>query len=104
MFKAERHLCEADVEVDVVEWWAHRKEKFAILSLLAPLYLIPSASTAAVEKLFSIAGRVCRPYRAQLTPNALSLLVTLKHQRVALKRLQSAKQERRTACAKQLIV
>lgn len=84
MFKAERQLCEADVEVDVVEWWAHRKEKFPILSLLAPLYLIPSVSTAEVERLFSIVGR------ARLTPNTLSLLVTLKHRRVALKRLQSA--------------
>ena len=53
--------------------------KFPLMSQLAMIYLLPPASTADVERLFSVAGRICRPHRSKSSPQSIELLETLKY-------------------------
>ena len=46
------------------------------------------ASTAAVERLFSVAGRICCPHRTRFNPDAIELLMTLKYRLLSEKRFE----------------
>ena len=79
LFKAEARAMQGIISIDPIKWWMHNSTKFPLMSQLAMVYLLPPASTADVERLFSVAGRICRPHRSRLSPESIELLVTLKH-------------------------
>ena len=68
---------DGELSVDVAAWWALRQDLLPLLSMLAPIYLVAPASTAAAGRAFSIAGRIARPVRASLTPKSIAVLTEL---------------------------
>ena len=52
---------------DVLAYWKDHRETFPTLAKLAQKYLSVPASSAPVERIFSIAGKVFRPDRCRLT-------------------------------------
>ena len=59
-------------------WWFEHEEQFPRLAKLFPVYWSVS-STATVERLFSIASRLCRPARAKMSAELLEALVVVKY-------------------------
>ena len=68
-----------DIDIDPQVWWSANGKQIPILFKLSQIYLIPTPSIAENERLFSIATRICAPYRAMLSGETIELLVTLKH-------------------------
>ena len=52
---------------ELLAFWKLRQEQFPTLVQLLPLYLTIQASSAPVERLFSVAGKVFHPDRCRLT-------------------------------------
>ena len=86
LFKAEARNLDGILELDPITWWERNSDKLPLMAKLARVYLLSPASTADVERLFSIAGRVCRPHRSRLNPKTIELLVTLKYRLLTEKR------------------
>ena len=86
MFKAEARGMKGIIELDPVRCWIRNSSEMPLMSKLAMIYLLPPASIADVERLFSVAGRICRPHRSRLNPQTIDLLVTLKHRMLSKKR------------------
>ena len=77
LFRAEARIMQGIIELDPVRWLIRNSSKFPLMSKLAMVYLLAPASTADVERLFSVAGRICHPHLTGLNPNTTELLVTL---------------------------
>ena len=58
-------------------WWKEHAAQFPYLSQLARRYLAMPATSASVERLFSVAGQVVTAKRASLDPETVTLLVFL---------------------------
>ena len=58
--------------------WKENENKFPILAKLKTKYVSVPASSAPVERLFSIAGKVFRPYRICMKDEAFETLMMLK--------------------------
>ena len=65
-------------ESDPLEYWKENNKKFSQLAKLAPNYLCIPASSAPVESLFRIAGKVFRPKQCRLTDNLFQKLMFIK--------------------------
>ena len=78
-YKNEARSVSDDIEANSQLWWAMHSNKFPTLYKLAKIYLIPTPSIAENERLFSIATRICSPFRSRLTGETIELLVTPKH-------------------------
>ena len=63
---------------DVLAYWKTNQYKFPILAKIACQYLAIPASSAPVERLFSIAGKVFRPDRCSLTDKNFEKLMFIK--------------------------
>ena len=61
----------------VLLWWKEHAAQFPYLSQLARRYLAMPATSASVERLFSVAGQVVTAKRANLDPKTVTLLVFL---------------------------
>ena len=61
---------------DPLDYW--KQSSFPILSKLAQHYLSIPASSAPVERLFSIAGKIYRPDRCSLSDSVFQKLITIK--------------------------
>ena len=66
-----------DGDDDPLEWWRIRGRDFPLLSQFARRYLAIQASSAPSERLFSKAGQIVTPQRAQLKPDKANVLVFL---------------------------
>ena len=66
-----------DVHSPILMWWKKHAARFPYLSQLARRYLAMSATSASVERLFSVAGQVITAKRANLHPSTVTLLVFL---------------------------
>lgn len=54
------------------------EDKFPILAKLAKIYLNVPATSAPVERLFSIAGKIFRPDRCRLNDSTFQMLMMIK--------------------------
>ena len=66
-----------DGDEDPLKWWKRNEPDFPLLSQLAKRYLAIQASSSPSERLFSKAGLVITPARAQLKPEKVDMLVFL---------------------------
>ena len=64
LFRAEARMIHGIIDVDPARWWVRNSSKFPLMSQLSMIYLLAPASTSDVERLFSVAGRICRPHRS----------------------------------------
>ena len=74
------YLTEADEDpkCDIMKYWDLNSNKFPTLSKLAKTYLALPASSAPVERLFSIAGKIFRAERCLLSDKNFEALMFLK--------------------------
>lgn len=61
--------------MDPLAFWREHAHKFPSLASIAPGYLSIPASSAPVERLFSIAGKVFRPERCELADSTFETLM-----------------------------
>ena len=66
-----------DEKANILMWWKKHAVRFPYLSRLARRYLAMPATSASVERLFSVAGQVVSAKRARLDPSTVTLLVFL---------------------------
>jgi hypothetical protein len=67
-----------DVKANILMWWKVHAVRFPYLSRLARRYLAMPATSASVERLFSVSGQVVvTAKRARLDPSTVTLLVFL---------------------------
>ena len=66
-----------DVKANILMWWKLHAMRFPYLSRLARRYLAMPATSASVERLFSVSGQVVTAKRARLDPSTVTLLVFL---------------------------
>ena len=64
--------------VDKMTWWKDNSREYPVLFQLAQLVLWQPSSTACVERLFSLCGRLNRPARNQLAQEIFEYMVLLK--------------------------
>ena len=68
-------LSQEDLNCNILEWWASREECFPNLSRMARQYLGIPSSSAAVERLFSAAGRDFSHLRHNMKASTLENLM-----------------------------
>ena len=68
---------ELGMKANILMWWKKYAVRFPYLSRLARRYLAMPATSASVERLFSVAGQVVSAKRARLDPSTVTLLVFL---------------------------
>lgn len=64
--------------MDPLKYWEQNTDKFPILAKLARTYLTIPATSAPVERLFSIAGKFFRPDRCRLSDSTFQMLMMIK--------------------------
>ena len=65
-------------EADVLAFWKFKECEFQTLSKIAQRYLSVPASSAPVERLFSVSGKFFRPDRCSLNDEVFHKLITVK--------------------------
>ena len=63
---------------DLLEWWKANEKRFPILSKIARQYHAIPASSAPIERVFSISTRVVTASRTNLKPELIEKLMMLK--------------------------
>ncbi|XP_028408650.1 zinc finger BED domain-containing protein 1-like [Dendronephthya gigantea] len=66
-----------DGDENPLEWWRRNEREFPLLSQLGKKYLCIQASSSPSERLFSKAGLIATPARANLKPEKVDMLVFL---------------------------
>ncbi|RLU25470.1 hypothetical protein DMN91_002148 [Ooceraea biroi] len=64
-------------DLDHLEWWKTRADKFPALAILAKKYLCIPATSASAERTFSTAGNIVTSKRNCLSPENVNMLVFL---------------------------
>lgn len=72
------YLDEPDTDESVLSFWRLRDERYPRLARLAAKFLSIPASSAPVERLFSVAGKVFRPERCRLTDKRFAQLMFIR--------------------------
>ena len=67
-----------DMSSDSLEFWKAQQSNFPVLSTIAARYLAIPASSALVERLFSIAGKLFRPERCLMKDQTFERLMMIK--------------------------
>jgi len=80
----------AEVVASPLEYWKNKAKKWPVISSMAKYYLAIPASSAGVERVFSIAGALGRARRARLVGKNMGCMIMLREYRKPqlLKRLQ----------------
>ena len=67
-----------DAQKSSLEWWKHHESQFPLLAkLVKVVFPVPAASSKS-ERVFSVAGNVVTPKRANLNPEKVEDLVVVK--------------------------
>ncbi|KAK3873511.1 hypothetical protein Pcinc_021479 [Petrolisthes cinctipes] len=66
-------------DTDPLRYWEQNKVSMPTLTKLAMKYLVVPATSASVEWVFSVAGRIFRPDRCQLSYKTFQSLVFIKY-------------------------
>lgn len=69
----------AEVEVDPLKWWATHHASYPKLAKLARQLLAVPASSAACERIFSVANSFCNKSRSNLRAETVEALILLRH-------------------------
>ena len=72
------YLSESCEQVDPLQYWKQHRDKSPNLANLAKKYLCIPATSAPVERLFSIAGKFFRSERCRLSDKTFEMLMTIK--------------------------
>ena len=67
-----------DMTSDPLQYWKEQQTNFPHLTALALKYLAIPASSAPVERLFSIAGKIFRPERCSMSDTTFEKLMMIK--------------------------
>lgn len=67
-----------DMDSNPLEYWSINCIKYPVLAKLASKYLAIPATSAPVERLFSVAGKTFRPERCRLSDEKFEKLMTIK--------------------------
>ena len=62
-------------ESDPLSYWKEKRPSFPLLGRIAAKYLSIPATSAPVEKLFSVAGKFIQPERCRLTDTVFEKLI-----------------------------
>ena len=65
------------VHSPILKWWKEHAAQFPYLSQVARRYLAMTATSASVERLFSVAGQVVTAKRNRIHPSSVTLVVFL---------------------------
>jgi len=68
---------EALLEIDPLDFWAQHGSRFPIIARIAAVILAVPATSADVERLFSITGRILSKYRANLSAVRVDMMTCL---------------------------
>ena len=63
---------------DILGFWKSSRDKYRTLARLAATYLATPASSAPVERIFSIGGKIFRPKRCRLNNNLFQTLMFIR--------------------------
>ena len=77
------------LEDNPLEWWKQHGHLFPTMSRIARRYLATPATSAPVERLFSVAGQVNSDRRASLSSDNLTLLVFMYEALPLLRKIRS---------------
>ena len=66
-------------DTNVLQYWKQKQTTHPCLTKLALQYLVVPASSAPVERLFSIGGKIFRPDRCRLTDQTFERLIFIKN-------------------------
>ena len=69
------YLISECVDIDPLKYWKDNAEKYPRLTCLARTFLVVPATSAPVERLFSIAGKFFRPERCRLSDKTFERLL-----------------------------
>ncbi|CAC5403295.1 unnamed protein product [Mytilus coruscus] len=73
-----QYLMEPCIENNPLGFWESNEHNYPILASMAKRFLAIPASSAPVERLFSIAGKIFRPDRCRLSDNTFHKLIMIK--------------------------
>lgn len=79
-FKMEvsQYLLEPCEGTNPLQYWKENEDKFIILANLARIHLNAPATSAPVERLVNIAGKIYRPERCRLNDSKFQMLMMIK--------------------------
>lgn len=72
----------APMDTDILEWWSKHEARMPNLSRMARQFLAVPACSASVERLFSLAGRICTKDAQKMTTENLSERLWTKANRI----------------------
>ena len=80
IFEITKYLAQSCIpdDTDVLKYWKDNKETYPMLTKLAMIYLALPASSAAVERIFSISGKIFRPERCRLSDTLFQNLMFIR--------------------------
>ena len=92
--EVENYLAETcvNMETNVLDCWRINQTKFPILAKLSEKFLFIPASSASVERLICIAGKVFRPERCNLKDSTFHTLMMINCNGTILKNKKRVKQ------------
>lgn len=69
-------------DINPLDYWKQNSYRFPILSILARRYLAIPATSASIERIFSISNNIITKSRNRLLPNTIKQLILLKNWRL----------------------
>eukprot|EP01022_Parablepharisma_sp_SALTPOND_P022689 TRINITY_DN4625_c1_g1_i11.p3 TRINITY_DN4625_c1_g1~~TRINITY_DN4625_c1_g1_i11.p3 ORF type:complete len:218 (+),score=36.66 TRINITY_DN4625_c1_g1_i11:1719-2372(+) len=91
----EEEVTHLDEEFDALDWWKRNAKDYPKLSAIAHDYLSIPASSAPVERLFSMAGDIVTKKRSKLDPEIIDSLLVIKPEKEKKRRKMTKRRRRK---------